>query len=272
MDLQLFQFNDTKIRSVFIDGEPWFVASDVCEVLGLDAYEAVKGKKNRQFSDGLDDDEYRDVPDIVDTIGRKQPAIVVSESGVYHLIFKSRKPEARAFRKWVTSEVLPSIRKTGMYVLTARSVVAHGLQLSARQTELWPSKFIQEVEGGLGIPIAEARHRIRAAQLFAPDDPLLAYFEAPALRILTAMSTPASVLEMAKQRARERQYVNSRVMKAMAKQARAKEITPEEKLLKDRLKGQRKHFSNLQAMALPDNLDSIDRMLGQFQLLKGDIV
>lgn len=94
------------IRSVIIEGEPWFVAKDVCEALGINKY--------RDFiANHLDEDERMSI--YMDTLGGKQSMIAVNESGLYNLIFQSRKPEARAFRKWVTSEVLPSIRRNGMY-------------------------------------------------------------------------------------------------------------------------------------------------------------
>ena len=105
-DLVKFEFKSHEVRTVIIDGEPWFVAKDVCEILEIaNARDAVAA---------LDSDE-KDGVGITDAIGREQKTTVVSESGLYALIFKSRKPQAKAFRKWVTSEVLPQIRKTGKY-------------------------------------------------------------------------------------------------------------------------------------------------------------
>ena len=89
------------------DGEPWFVAKDVCDALTLE--------NSRKATASLDDDE-KGVSPIVTPSGTQQMTIV-SESGLYNLIFQSRKAEAKAFRKWVTSEVLPSLRKTGRYEL-----------------------------------------------------------------------------------------------------------------------------------------------------------
>lgn len=96
-----------------MDGEPWFVAKDVCVALGIEKYRDALGR--------LDDDE-KGCPVTVDTLGGPQKMSAVNESGLYNLIFQSRKPEAKKFRKWVTSEVLPSIRKTGSYVAPARKV------------------------------------------------------------------------------------------------------------------------------------------------------
>ena len=105
-DLVKFEFKSHEVRTVVIEGEPWFVAKDVCEILEIaNARDAVAA---------LDSDE-KDGVGIPVANGREQKTTVVSESGLYALIFKSRKPQAKAFRKWVTSEVLPQIRKTGKY-------------------------------------------------------------------------------------------------------------------------------------------------------------
>lgn len=107
--LQVFNFNEkesTPIRVQVINNEPWFVAKDVCRVLGI--------ANHKDAVSRIDDDERQGVG-ITDPLGGRQQATAVNESGLYHLIFQSRKPEAKRFRKWVTSEVLPAIRKTGRY-------------------------------------------------------------------------------------------------------------------------------------------------------------
>lgn len=106
-ETQIFSFGENaSLRVQVIDNEPWFVAKDVCDVLGI--------VNHKDAVSRLDNDEKRGVG-ITDPIGRQQIANAVSESGLYSLIFQSRKPSAKSFRKWVTSEVLPSIRKTGGY-------------------------------------------------------------------------------------------------------------------------------------------------------------
>lgn len=96
------------------DGTPWFVAKDLCRNLGItNVSRAIKGDEKTGHT-GLDADEIDEIP-IRDSIGRNQQTLFVNESGMYALTFKSRKPQAVKFRKWVTSEVLPSIRKTGAY-------------------------------------------------------------------------------------------------------------------------------------------------------------
>jgi prophage antirepressor-like protein len=95
----------TEIRVIVRDGDPWFVLNDVAAALEFD--------RGRDAARMLDDDEKG--AHIVRTPGGDQELTIINESGLYSLILKSRKPEAKKFKKWVTSEVLPSIRKTGTY-------------------------------------------------------------------------------------------------------------------------------------------------------------
>lgn len=104
-----FDFEGSAVRVVMQDGRPWFVAKDVCDVLEVG--------NARMACSRLEEDE-RGVS-TVDTLGGQQTMNVISESGLYALIFTSRKEEARRFRKWVTDEVLPSIRETGRYEAAA---------------------------------------------------------------------------------------------------------------------------------------------------------
>lgn len=102
----IFNFRSTEVRTLVLDGEVWFVASDVAKALAFrDASNMVRM---------LDDDERG--TRVVSTPSGDQEMIIINESGLYHAVLKSRKPEAKPFRKWVTSEVLPAIRKTGQYV------------------------------------------------------------------------------------------------------------------------------------------------------------
>lgn len=111
--LACFTFPDTgqPVRTVTIDGQPWFVAKDVCDVIGISKY--------RDAVAQLDADER--VSMAVDTPGGQQAMSVVSEAGVYALMLISRSPDVHPFRRWVTHEVLPSIRKTGTYIAPALS-------------------------------------------------------------------------------------------------------------------------------------------------------
>ena len=104
--VQVFNYGEnTPVRVRVMNGQTWFVAKDVCKVLGIE--------KARNAVSRLEDDERG--PVLVDTLGGTQRMSAVSESGLYHLVFQSRKPEARKFRRWVTGEVLPQIRMTGGY-------------------------------------------------------------------------------------------------------------------------------------------------------------
>ena len=101
-------FDGHKIRMAGTPENPMFAATDVCSALDI--------KNSRDALEKLDSDE-KGVA-ITDTLGGKQELLFVTESGLYHLIFKSRKESAKRFRRWVTDEVLPSIRKEGIYLPT----------------------------------------------------------------------------------------------------------------------------------------------------------
>lgn len=102
----VFNFGDSQVRLIVRDGEPWFVANDVCTALGY-------ANTSKAIGDHLDDDEKGVTTGY--TLGGEQKMTIINESGLYALVLRSRKPEARKFAKWVTREVLPAIRKTGQY-------------------------------------------------------------------------------------------------------------------------------------------------------------
>lgn len=124
MSIQVFESADFgRIRAVSENGEPWFVAKDVCDVLGLDHTALRK----------LDADEKG--RDSIPTLGGTQQMTMVSEPGFYRLVMKSRKPEAKAFQRWVTHEVLPAIRRDGGYMAakpdeTPEEVMARALRIA----------------------------------------------------------------------------------------------------------------------------------------------
>lgn len=102
-NLQIFEFENKNIRTVVKDNQPWFVGKDICDVLSI--------KNITQAMNRLDEDERS-----MFNIGRQGEVNIINESGLYSLILRSDKLEAKLFRKWVTSEVLPSIRKQGAYL------------------------------------------------------------------------------------------------------------------------------------------------------------
>ena len=105
-NIRIFNYNGVEVRTIQKDGEPWFVLRDVCNVLGLGTPARV--------AERLDTDEVSQTH-ITDSMGRQQEMTIINESGLYNVILRSDKPEAKPFRKWVTSEVLPTIRRHGMY-------------------------------------------------------------------------------------------------------------------------------------------------------------
>lgn len=129
--LSIFQFQSFQIRVVLIDGEPWFVAADVCLILGLNNVS--------QALTRLEPDE-KDTITLNDGTTGNPDKLVVSESGLYALVLSSRKREAKPFRRWVTSEVLPAIRKTGSYSISQPK------QISQAEALLQSVQLIVELE------------------------------------------------------------------------------------------------------------------------------
>lgn len=105
-ELQIFSYNGNEVRTIQKDGEPWWVLKDVCNVLDL--------SDTNKTAERLDVDELTRIKFV--TGGQNREMLCINESGLYNVILRSDKPEAKPFRKWVTSEVLPSIRKHGAYM------------------------------------------------------------------------------------------------------------------------------------------------------------
>ena len=135
-EIQVFNYSGNQVRTTVRNEEPWFVAADVCKVLDI--------KNSRDAMERLDPDE-KDVA-ITDTLGGGQKMTIVNEPGLYSLILTSRKPEAKVFKRWVTHEVIPSIRKNGGYMrgqeemsdddLLARALVVAQNVLKEREKRL----------------------------------------------------------------------------------------------------------------------------------------
>lgn len=132
-----------ELRTVEISGKPWFVGKDVATALGYT-------NPTKAIRDHIDDDDKKMgvqnvTPSITDSFGRTQHPVWINESGLYSLILSSKLPSAKEFKHWVTSEVLPSIRKNGAYIrnqenMTPAEIVAHGL--------IAAQKIIEEREKG----------------------------------------------------------------------------------------------------------------------------
>lgn len=110
-ELQVFSYEGKEIRTIQRNGETWWVLKDVCGVLGL--------SNARMIADRLDEDDVS-LAYITDSMGRRQQTNIVNESGLYNVILRSDKPEAKKFKRWVTHEVLPQIRRHGAYITTSK--------------------------------------------------------------------------------------------------------------------------------------------------------
>ncbi|MEY2875876.1 MAG: hypothetical protein RLZZ373_3247 [Pseudomonadota bacterium] len=126
------------VRAILDDaGDPWFVAADVCHALSIE--------NSRDAVSRLDLDDVG-TTDIIDSMGRRQSATTINESGLYSLILVSRKPEAKPFKRWVTSEVLPAIRKTGRYQQIATPVELSRIEILRLAMESEEAKLKAEAE------------------------------------------------------------------------------------------------------------------------------
>jgi len=110
-EVMTFNFSESKqpIRNLIVENKPWFIAKDVCDALGI--------KNNRQAIRDLDDDEKLTYK--LYTSGQNRNTSIITESGLYALILRSKKPYAKTFRKWITSEVIPTILKKGFYLMNS---------------------------------------------------------------------------------------------------------------------------------------------------------
>lgn len=122
-DLQIFNYRDSVLRTIERDGELWWVLKDVCGVLGITNHFNVSAR--------LEDDE-KALHLVEDPSGSMQNTTIINEPGLYSVIMRSDKPEAKDFKRWVTHEVLPSIRRTGAYVSPAMTQA----QLLAAQAQV----------------------------------------------------------------------------------------------------------------------------------------
>lgn len=150
-----FPFDSHTVRAVLRDGDPWFVAADVCAALTIG--------NNRDALARLDDDE-KGVGSI-DTPSGAQQMGIINESGLYSLILGSRKPEAKRFKKWVTSVVLPAIRKTGQYAAPERSAQRRAMEVAvAAGAAVRRSVYAQLSRG---VPVKDVRYFV---SLYATPD------------------------------------------------------------------------------------------------------
>lgn len=152
---QIFNFEQNEVRTILVNDEPYFVGKDVASVLGY-------SKPRNAISTHVDEEDKQDAP-IQGDLGGKQKMTIINESGLYSLILKSKLPNAKKFKRWVTSEVLPAIRKHGGY-LTPEKV---------EEALLNPDTIIQ-----LATQLKEERTgRLIAEQKIAEYEPKISYLD-----------------------------------------------------------------------------------------------
>lgn len=155
--MQIFNYNEKQIRTVAIDGEPWFVLKDVCEILSIENHKDVAKR--------LDADEVGRFSLPHPQSPEKQIEMVcVNESGLYHIIIRSDKPVAKPFRKWITADVLPTMRKTGGYVANDDAFIDTYLPYADEQTKLLFRSTLETVK--------RLNEKVKA------DTPKVTYFDA----------------------------------------------------------------------------------------------
>lgn len=161
-EIQRFDFKGTSLRTLTDEaGEPWFVLKDCMSILDIgNPTETVKM---------FDDDEFS-TTEVIDSIGRRQQAYIISEPGLYRLAMRSRKPEAKEFQRWVTHEVLPQIRKTGGYIPTTdadddMTILAKAVMIGQRTMEQQQRKIAEQQTR-----IVELEPKARFADAVAASD------------------------------------------------------------------------------------------------------
>lgn len=161
-EIQKFDFKGALLRTLTDEaGEPWFVLKDCMSILDLgNPTETVKM---------FDDDEFS-TTEVIDSIGRRQQAYIISEPGLYRLVMRSRKPEAKEFQRWVTHEVLPQIRRTGGYIPTTdadddMTILAKAVMIGQRTMEAQKRKIAEQQTR-----IVELEPKARFADAVAASD------------------------------------------------------------------------------------------------------
>lgn len=161
-EIQKFDFKAAVLRTLTDEaGEPWFVAKDACDILGIDT---------NHLREALDDDEITNLrnSEVWNQPGRAP--LIISEPGLYKLIMRSRKPEAKEFQRWVTHEVLPAIRKTGGYIPTTdadddMTILAKAVMIGQRTMEAQKQKITEQQSR-----IVELEPKARFADAVAASD------------------------------------------------------------------------------------------------------
>ena len=134
-----FLYGQHEIRTMSDqNGDPWFVAKDVCDVLGIE---------NSRDAVGRVEEDEKNTVRLIDGNRGNPNTTIINESGLYNLIFRSDKPEARAFRRWVTHEVLPALRKTGTYTVPAGKLLISKFDVTSWQIVQFCRDWIRQTTG-----------------------------------------------------------------------------------------------------------------------------
>lgn len=145
---EVFKFEQKVVRTLLIDNEPWWVAKDVCDILKI---------KNQYSSLALLEEDEKGLH-TMEGPGGRQDMTIINEPGLYSLVMRSRVPEAKAFKRWITHEVLPSIRKTGQYsaapAIEVPKTLAQALALAAK---------LEEQREKLALTLQEVAPKVRFA-------------------------------------------------------------------------------------------------------------
>ena len=169
-EIQLFHNDEFgEIRTVIIEGEPWFVGKDVASILGYaDHFGALKKHVDTEDKQNCQNDSFE----------TPRGLTVINESGVYSLILSSKMPNAKKFKRWVTSEILPTLRKTGVYVLNDDALI----QYIAPNADLQTLAYMRTALG----TIHELNCNISSSKMLRPN--LIRYSPATSMRTAKSMS------------------------------------------------------------------------------------
>lgn len=156
-----------KVRTLIIDGEPYFVGKDVAEILGY-------ARPTKAIHDNVDEEDKDEIP-VEDSIGRMQKTPIINESGLYSLILSSKLPNAKKFKRWVTSEVLPQIRRTGEYktnlkkyediIKQQQDMIKH-LEICVGLTDKMTKGYSKYIKNRLNILRVNNKYRVVVNNLF----------------------------------------------------------------------------------------------------------
>ena len=154
--LQVFNYKEQQVRTVEVNGEIWFVAKDVCDILELS--DVSMATRN------LDEDEKGTSK--VCTPGGMQNMTIVSEAGLYKLIFNSRKPEAKEFTRWVTHEVLPTLHRAGTFTINQPQISLEELELRRNALNLERAKLVNSMIENPSFPMTPETRTVFAHEVF----------------------------------------------------------------------------------------------------------